>query len=104
MKRVAFRMKLLPGHEAEYKKRHDEIWPDLAELLKNEGISDYAIYLDRSTLSLFGVLKIPDTKNLDNLPGKAVMQRWWAYMADIMETNSDHSPVNIPLEEVFYLS
>jgi L-rhamnose mutarotase len=103
MKRVAFKMKLLPGHEAEYKKRHDEIWPELSLLLKKEGISDYVIYLDTSDLSLFGTLKIPDTQNLDNLPQNPVMQRWWAYMADIMETNPDHSPVSIPLQEVFYL-
>lgn len=103
MPRVAFKMKLFPGKEAEYKKRHDEIWPELSALLKQNGISDYSIFLDRETNALFGVLQVSDATSLDRLPGHEVMQRWWAYMADIMETNPDRSPVSIPLEEVFYL-
>ena len=103
MSRLAFKMKLFPGFEEEYKKRHDEIWPDLVELLKQSGISDYSIFLDEETNSLFGVLDITDAKNMDNLPQHEVMQRWWKYMADIMESNPDHSPVSVPLKEVFYL-
>jgi L-rhamnose mutarotase len=101
--RVAFKMKLSPGKEAEYKKRHDEIWPELQELLKEAGISEYSIFLDEETSSLFGVLKIVDKAKLDTLPQQEIMQRWWKYMADIMETNEDNSPVSIPLKEVFYL-
>ena len=101
--RVAFKMKLFPGLEEEYKKRHDELWPELEELLKKAGISEYSIFLDPDTNSLFGVLKAEDPKNLDNLPKHEVMQRWWKYMADIMESNPDNSPVSIPLKEVFYL-
>lgn len=103
MERVAFKMKLFAGQEAEYKKRHDEIWPELVELLKETGISEYSIFLDEETLSLFGVLKVTDKALLDTLPAKAVMQKWWAYMGDIMESNSDNSPVSTPLNEVFYL-
>ena len=101
--RLAFKMKLFPGFEAEYKKRHDEIWPELQQLLKQAGISDYSIFLDEETNSLFGVLKITDSKNMTDLPGHEVMQHWWKYMADIMESNPDHSPVSVPLKEVFYL-
>jgi L-rhamnose mutarotase len=104
MQRVAFKMKLFPGFEAEYKKRHDEIWPELQQLLKQSGISEYSIFLDEETNSLFGVLKVTDPENLDKLPQHEVMQRWWKYMADIMESNPDNSPVSIPLKEVFYLS
>lgn len=96
-------MKLLPGFEAEYKKRHDELWPELEQLLKTTGISEYSIFLDPNTLDLIGVLKAKDPKALDALPQQAVMKRWWAHMKDIMETNPDHSPVSIPLKEVFYL-
>ena len=103
MSRLAFKMKLFPGFEEEYKKRHDEIWPELVELLKQSGISDYSIFLDEETNSLFGVLNITDAKNMDSLPQHEVMQRWWKYLADIMESNADHSPVSIPLREVFYL-
>lgn len=103
MTRVAFKMKLFDGFEEEYKKRHDELWPELEQLLKNTGIHEYSIFLDESTNSLFGVLKADDPKALDNLPAHPVMQRWWKYMGDIMESNPDNSPVSIPLREVFYL-
>lgn len=103
MSRIAFKMQLHEGNEEEYKKRHDELWPELKTLLKETGISEYSIFLDATTNSLFGVLKIDDELSLDELPDQPVMKRWWAYMKDIMESNADNSPVSIPLEEVFYL-
>ena len=103
MERVAFKMKLFKGMETEYKKRHDEIWPELSSLLKEKGIQEYSIFLDESTGFLFGVLKIPDVSRLDELPHQRVMKKWWAYMKDIMESNADSSPVSIPLKEVFYM-
>ena len=103
MKRVAFKMKLHKGQEAEYRKRHEAIWPDLVSLLKKSGIKDYSIFFDDETLSLFAVLKIENESALNELPQQAVMQRWWSYMKDIMECNPDNSPVSIPLKEVFYL-
>jgi|SRR5215831_9841587 len=103
MHRIAFKMQLYKGFEEEYRKRHDALWPDLQQLLKDSGISEYSIFLDSDTNSLFGVLKAVDPDALDNLPAHPVMQKWWAYMKDIMETNDDHSPISIPLKEVFYL-
>ena len=103
MTRVAFKMKLFPGFEEEYKKRHDTLWPELQQLLKNTGISEYSIFLDESTNDLFGVLKIEDPEALKNLRTHPVMQRWWKHMGDIMESNPDNSPLSIPLKEVFYL-
>jgi L-rhamnose mutarotase len=99
----AFRMRLNPGMKAEYKRRHDEIWPELAILLKDAGISDYSIYLDEETNMLFGVLKRESRAAMDELPKHPVMQRWWAYMADIMETKADNEPVAVPLEKMFHL-
>jgi L-rhamnose mutarotase len=96
-------MKLFKGKEAEYKKRHDELWPELLSLLKRSGISDYSIFLDEESNILFGYLTIRDKGELEKLPHDPVMRRWWNYMQDIMETNDDNSPVNIPLKEVFYL-
>src|SRR4030095_6923562 len=101
MPRVAFKMQLFKGFEEEYKKRHDALWPELEQLLKKHGVKEYSIFLDESTNSLFGVLKIDDPLALDDLPSHPVMQKWWQYMSDIMETNSDRSPVSIPLKEVF---
>ena len=103
MERVAFKMKLFKGFEEEYKRRHDAIWPELYQLLKQAGISDYSIFLDKETNHLFGVLKAEDPVKLDELARQPVMQKWWDYMKDIMETNEDNSPVNISLKEVFYL-
>ncbi|MEN0053363.1 MAG: L-rhamnose mutarotase [Mucilaginibacter sp.] len=103
MDRVAFKMKLFPGFEQEYKKRHDEIWPELVALLKSAGISDYSIFLDQETNNLIGFLKVTDKAVMDALPAHAIMQKWWAYMANVMESNADNSPVSVPLQEVFYL-
>jgi L-rhamnose mutarotase len=103
MERVAFKMKLLPGYASEYRRRHDAIWPELQELLRGAGVADYSISLDTATNDLLAVLKVADRRNLDKLPQLPVMQRWWAFMADIMETNADRSPRTWPLEEVFYL-
>ncbi len=103
MDRAAFKMKLFPGFAEEYKNRHDEIWPGLAALLKENGVHDYSIFLDEETDTLFAVLKIADTSLLDQLPYNPIMQQWWQYMSDIMDTNTDNSPISVPLKEVFYL-
>lgn len=103
MLRNAFILKLKPGFEDEYKRRHDEIWPELVKELHAVGISDYGIFLDEATGNLFGVQKLREDHASAELPGKAIMKQWWAYMADIMETNPDNSPVCIPLREVFYM-
>lgn len=103
MQRIGFKMQLHEGFEAEYEKRHEALWPELGALLKESGICDYSIFLDRETLTLFAVLKVTDAVRLDELPLNPVMQKWWAYMKDIMQTNADDSPVSVPLKEVFYL-
>lgn len=102
MEKIAFVMTLKPGYETEYKKRHDDIWPELASELKAAGISDYSIFLHPQTLQLFGVLKRTDNHAMDELPSKAIMKKWWAFMADIMDTNPDNSPVVQGLEQVFH--
>jgi L-rhamnose mutarotase len=102
MIRNAFKMKLLPGFEKEYKKRHDEIWPELGAELAAAGVSDYSIFFDEETLSLFAIQKLTDNNTSDQLPQTAIVKKWWAYMADIMECNPDNSPVSITLKEVFH--
>lgn len=103
MSKVAFKMQLFKGYESEYKRRHDNLWPELQELLKSAGISDYSIFMDESTNNLFGVMTIEDTATLERLAEEPVMKKWWAYMKDIMETNPDNSPLTIPLKEVFFM-
>jgi len=103
MERLAFTMKLFPGQVEEYKRRHDAIWPALKYLLKDSGIRDYSIFLDETSLTLFGVMKVEDAGTLEPLRDHPVMREWWAYMKDIMESNADDSPVQVSLREVFYL-
>jgi L-rhamnose mutarotase len=103
MPRYAFKMLLNPGQRGEYRRRHDEIWPELKALLKRVGISNYSIHFDEETNILFAYLERPERHGMDALPLDPVMRRWWAHMADIMATNADGSPVARPLEEMFYL-
>mgnify|MGYP003788088821 CR=1 FL=1 len=101
--RIAFRMNLNPGQAAEYEKRHDEIFPELVTLLKESGVSDYSIWLDPEDHHLFGILTRSDDHKLASLPDTEIMTRWWAFMCDIMESNPDKSPVQVPLRRVFHL-
>lgn len=103
MQRIAFKMHLFPGFEEEYKKRHDELWPELKAMLKEAGISDYSIFLDEQTNVLFGVMKAEDASKLPGLASTEIMKKWWKQNVGIMETNPDHSPVQVPLKELFYL-
>jgi L-rhamnose mutarotase len=99
----AFRMQLKPGTVEEYRRRHDEIWPELAELLSGAGIYDYSIFLDEETLALFAVLKLRDENNRDALPDHPIMKRWWDYMAPLMEVEPGNRPTEWPLVPLFHL-
>jgi L-rhamnose mutarotase len=101
---IAFRMTLHPGQAGEYRRRHDAIWPDLVEALRDAGVIDYRIYLDAETDHLFAVLTRRLDHRMDDLPAKPVMRRWWAMMADIMDTHDDLTPETIELAEVFRLA
>ena len=103
MEKFAFKMYLNPGCKDEYKKRHDEIWPELVGLLRAAGISDYSIHLDEETDTLFGLLSRCDEHRMDNLPAADIMQKWWAYMQDVMRTHADNKPVVVELTPVFYM-
>ncbi|MCL4131186.1 UNVERIFIED_CONTAM: hypothetical protein GTU68_043433 [Idotea baltica] len=103
MKRAAFKMKLKPGFEAEYKKRHDEIWPELKALLSESGVHDYSIFLDEENLTLFAFQRQGNGFDENFLPNHPTVKKWWKFMADIMDTNPDNSPVAVPLKEVFHM-
>lgn len=103
MKREAFKMFLKPGCEAEYEKRHNAIFPELKALLQESGVYDYSIFWDKDTNILFAVQKVKGDSGSQDLGSNPIVQKWWAYMADIMETNPDNSPVSIPLPELFYM-
>lgn len=103
MKRQAFKMFLKPGCEAEYEKRHNEIWPELRQLLKEAGVGNYSIFWDRDTNILFAYQEVSGDQGSQDLGTTEIVQKWWAYMADIMETKEDNSPVSIPLSQVFFM-
>jgi len=103
MKRFGFKMKLLPGFNEEYRKRHNEIWPELVSILKNEGIGNYSIFLDEETNTLFAYQEQDGDKTSQDLGSMEIVKKWWKYMADIMVTNPDNSPVSVPLDQVFYM-
>lgn len=103
MRRHAFTMQLKPGVVAEYKRRHDELWPELAAVLRNAGISDYSIFVDETSGVLFAVQKQASSNTIDSLPQNPVVQRWWKSMSELMAVHPDNAPVCHPLREVFHL-
>lgn len=103
MKRNAFKMYLKPGMEEEYKRRHDAIWPELKKLLHEQGVQDYTIFLDPETNVLFAVQKADSEKGSQETDQSGIIQKWWDYMADLMEVNPDNSPVTEYLKEVFHM-
>jgi L-rhamnose mutarotase len=100
----AFKMRLKAGAVREYRKRHDEIWPELSELLRGAGIYDYSIFLDEETLDLFAVLKLRAENSIASLPEHPVMRRWWDYMADLMEVEPGNRPKEWALTQVFHMA
>jgi L-rhamnose mutarotase len=103
MQRLAFKMKLNQGQKEAYKKRHDELWPELKKLLKDNGVSEYSIFLDEETNTLFAFQKVSGQGGSQDLATNPIVKKWWDFMADIMEVNPDNSPISIALEEVFYM-
>ena len=103
MKRFAFKMFLKPGCEAEYEKRHAAIWPELVQMIKDQGVGNYSIYWDKDTNILFACQKVRGEGGSQDMGDNPIVQKWWDYMADIMEVNEDNSPVSSPLPEVFHI-
>ena len=101
--RQAFKMKLFPGMEEEYKRRHDALWPEMKEMIKEYGGSNYSIFLDPETLVLYGYIEVESEERWAMSADTEICRRWWHYMADIMETNPDESPVSVDLVPVFHL-
>lgn len=102
-KREAFKMHLKKGCAEEYRKRHAELWDEVKKVLKEGGIYDYSIYLDEETGTLFAFQKVSGECGSQDLGGEEAIKKWWHYMAPLMETNEDESPVSIPLREMFHL-
>ena len=98
-----FKMKLYPGMEEEYERRHNLLWPEMKDMIHAHGGKNYTIFLDRETLTLFGYIELDDPELWSKSADTAINRKWWDYMADIMDTNPDNSPVSIDLQNVFHL-
>src|SRR5438552_2993596 len=98
--RKAFLMTLKPGHQNDYEKRHNPIWPELQVVLKEHGVNNYSIFLNRHTDQLFAYAEIESEVSWQQLAQTEICQRWWAYMKDLMLTNPDNSPVTIVLDRI----
>lgn len=96
-------MKLYPGQKEEYARRHNALWPEMKEMIHEYGGSNYTICLDEETDVLYGYIEVEDAARWDESSNTAICRKWWDYMADIMETNPDNSPVSIDLTELFHL-
>ena len=103
MIRKAFKMKVYPDRIKEYTKRHNPIWKELESVLKNHGVHNYSIFFDDKTHSLFGYAEIESEEEWKAISDTKICKKWWDYMAGIMETTSDNSPVSIDLKSVFYM-
>jgi len=98
-----FKMKLYPGKVNEYEKRHNQLWPEMKDMIHEHGGKNYTIFFDEETLTLFGYLEIEDEELWNKSADTVINRKWWSFMADIMETNPDNSPVSTDLYQVFHL-
>lgn len=103
MQRFGFKMKLKPGYATEYARRHSQLWPEMKQLLKKQGISNYSIFFDEETNTLFAYQEIDGDGSSQDLGNIPIVQKWWDYMSDIMEVNPDNSPISRPIRQVFFL-
>lgn len=103
MIRKAFVMEVSPDHHQEYERRHNPIWSDLEQVLKEHGVLKYSIFLHPETNQLFAYAEIESEERWNAIAQTDACQRWWAYMADIMKTNPDNSPFSQDLPPVFHL-
>ena len=103
MIRKAFLMTLKPGKRREYESRHNPIWPELHEALKQHGVHNYSIFLDTASDTLFAYAEIESEELWQQIASTETCRRWWSHMKQLMLTNADDSPVSIALDEVFHI-
>ena len=96
-------MSVNPGQQAEYTRRHNPIWAELADVLRRHGVQSYSIYLDPETNDLFAYAEIESDERWAAIAGTEVCRRWWRFMREVMPSNPDDSPVARELREVFHL-
>jgi len=103
MERVGFTMRLLPGQEAEYRRRHASVWPEMLDLLKVAGCRDYSIFIRGD--DLFAYLEVDDfTAFRATMAASAVNDRWQSEMTALIDPLTDPATgFHQRLEEIFHL-
>ncbi|MCI6450704.1 L-rhamnose mutarotase [Hungatella sp.] len=99
----SFKMHLYEGMAEEYERRHNLLWPEMKDMIHEYGGHNYSIFLDSETNVLYGYIEIEDQDKWAESADTAINRKWWDYMADIMDTNPDNSPVSVDLKPVFHL-
>lgn len=103
MIRKSFKMHLYEGMSEEYRNRHNKLWPEMKDMIHEYGGHNYSIFLDSETNVLFGYIEIEDEEKWEKSADTEINRKWWDYMADIMDTNPDNSPVSVDLKPLFHL-
>ncbi|WKX27801.1 L-rhamnose mutarotase [Tatumella ptyseos] len=103
MLRKAFVMQIKPNCHEEYQRRHSPIWPELAAILKQQGVHHYSIWLDATRNLLFAHLDVESENQWQAIAETDICKRWWLTMAPLMFTHPDNSPLSTNLTSVFYL-
>jgi len=103
MERVGFTMRLLPGQEAEYRRRHAAVWPEMLDALKAAGARDYSIFLNG--IDLFAYLEVDDFARFrEQMAAAEINDRWQAEMAELIDPLTDPATgFHQRLEEIFHL-
>jgi L-rhamnose mutarotase len=103
MERVGFTMRLLPGKEAEYRRRHDAVWPEMLDALRAAGARDYSIFIHGD--QLFAYLVVDDFAAFRaSMAATEVNDRWQAEMATLIDPLTDPATgFHHRLEEIFHL-
>ena len=103
MERVGFTMRVLPGMEAEYRRRHAAVWPDMLDALRAAGARDYSIFIRGS--DLFAYLVVDDFDAFRaSMAASPVNARWQAEMASLIDPLTDpETGFHQRLEEIFHL-
>lgn len=106
MQRVGFRLQVVPAMMDEYVRRHEQVWPEMLEALRETGWTNYSLFLDRSDGTLFGYFETPDLeKAKTGMASREINEKWQADMAPFFVALEGKRPDEgfLQLEEVFYL-
>lgn len=103
MERLCFTFEIRPGTEAEYKRRHDEIWPELVEAIQSSGFENYSLFRTGTTIIAY-VECVPDVATaFSKLGPNEANARWSEWFTDVIVSLTDENGELYRVEEVWHL-